>query len=234
MTPPQRWIDEHFSGSAQELHDREMPAVIKPAAWWLEVDDAALVLGSSQPIAHIDQDACRKANIDVVRRRSGGGAVLLIPGDVVWVDVLIPAGAQHWTADVSSSAGWLGEVWIKTLAAVGVHGLTVHPGPLVRTQWSQHVCFAGVGGGEVVRRCVDPEGKTVVTKVVGISQRRTRSGARFQCALHRQWRPAAHEALFVQPGPTTADLTNVAGEVYVAALDIRGAFMSALEHSSDD
>ena len=43
------------------------------------------------------------------------------------------------------------------------------------TGWCPLVCFAGVGPGEVLAG-----GR----KLVGISQRRTRAGARFQCAVH--------------------------------------------------
>ena len=39
----------------------------------------------------IDLDvACAAPGVEVVRRRSGGGAVLLVPGEVVWFDVVVP------------------------------------------------------------------------------------------------------------------------------------------------
>jgi hypothetical protein len=46
------------------------------------------------------------------------------------------------------------------------------------SRWSRLVCFAGVGPGEVL---------VGERKVVGMSQRRTRDGARFQCVVHRSW-----------------------------------------------
>jgi hypothetical protein len=63
-----------------------------------------------------------------------------------------------------------------------VEGGEVWRGGLVRTPWSARVCFAGLGPGEVVLK-----GR----KVVGMSQRRTRHGALFQCALPIVWDPAA-------------------------------------------
>src|SRR3546814_17233262 len=48
------------------------------------------------------------------------------------------------------------------------------------------VCFAGRGPGEVLRG---------EAKVVGIRQRRTRAGARFQCAVPVVWEPALLAAL---------------------------------------
>jgi lipoate-protein ligase A len=49
------------------------------------------------------------------------------------------------------------------------------------------VCFAGLGPGEV-----SVNGR----KVVGISQRRSRQGARFQCAALLEWRPQEMVDLF--------------------------------------
>ena len=54
------------------------------------------------------------------------------------------------------------------------------------SDWCPLVCFAGIGPGEVLLDGV---------KLVGISQRRSRPGSRFQCAVHTAWRPAALVAL---------------------------------------
>ncbi len=217
------WYEDYACGDAGEFHRREVPADLGPSVWWFEVDHAALVLGSSQPIGHVDLGACHRAAIDVVRRRSGGGAVLLQPGDVTWVDVVIPTRHHHWTADVSTSALWLGGVWQRTLEELGVQDITVHRGPMISTRWSRHVCFAGVGGGEVIAG---------VSKLVGISQRRTRFGARFQCALYHRWRPGAHAELFAKPGPSARDLLDAAASVDVPFDDLRRTFMATLRRST--
>ncbi|HEX4903649.1 MAG TPA: hypothetical protein VFV42_12605, partial [Acidimicrobiales bacterium] len=52
------------------------------------------------------------------------------------------------------------------------------------------VCFAGRGPGEVLLG---------EAKVVGISQRRTRAGARFQCAVPVRWDPAPLAAVLAGP-----------------------------------
>jgi lipoate---protein ligase len=137
-----------------------------------------LVLGSTQPAAHVDGAAARRAGVEVVRRRSGGGAVLLAAGDVVWLDVVVPAGDELWSDDVGHAFDWLGDVWVRALEGLGKRGATAHRGALVRSRWSDRVCFAGLGPGEVT---VDG------AKVVGISQRRTRHAARFQCAALLRW-----------------------------------------------
>jgi lipoate-protein ligase A len=65
-------------------------------------------------------------------------------------------------------------------------------------------------------------------KVVGISQRRTRRAARFQCAAALAWDPAALVALLSPPRPTAADLADVAAGVPVAADVLASALVGAL------
>jgi lipoate-protein ligase A len=146
------------------------------AAWVLEPTDSAVVLGSTQP------DSVLLPGARAVRRRSGGGAVLVEPGGLVWVDVLVSAGDPLWEVDVGRAFAWLGRAWAGALADAGVAGdIKAHEGPLVTTAWSPLVCFAGLGPGEVTL-----DG----AKAVGLCQRRTRAGALFQCAALLDWQPA--------------------------------------------
>ena len=213
------WHTELHRGRAGEFHSREMPAVVQPSVWWFEVERSALVLGSSQPIEHVDTQWCDHHDIDVVRRRSGGGAVLLQPADVLWADILIPSDHPLWTPDVSSSAQWVGEAWARALASLGHDGLSVHRGPMTHSTWSSRVCFAGRGAGEVMLGD---------QKVVGVSQRRVRQGARFQCALYSNWRPDAHVALFAAPGPSADDLDGLVATVNTPFELIRTALSQQL------
>jgi lipoate-protein ligase A len=136
------------------------------------VPGPALVLGSGQPDSVVDVAAAASAGVEVTRRRSGGGAVLLGP-DTLWLDVVVPAADPLWDADVRLSFHWLGEVWAAALHRLGV-AAEVHKGGMVTNEWSRLVCFAGLGPGEVV---VDGR------KAVGLSQRRTRGGSLFQCLV---------------------------------------------------
>jgi lipoate-protein ligase A len=158
---------------------------LRRTVWWFDVDRPALVLGSAQPESDVDAAAAAAAGVEVVRRRSGGGAVMLTPGDAVWVDLLIPADDPLWRDDIGLAAHWVGDVWAAVLRRLGVDA-AIHTGPLVRTPWSGRACFAGVGPGEVV---------VAGRKVVGISQRRTRAGARFQTVLLLRSRPGELGAL---------------------------------------
>lgn len=125
----------------------------------------------------VARDAAAEAHVEVVRRRSGGGAVLLRPGASLWVDLVVPAGDVLWDDDVVRAATWVGRAWAAALDRQGVSA-SVHEGRLAAGPWGEVVCFAGVGPGEVL---VDGR------KVVGLSQRRTRGGARFQCVVEPTW-----------------------------------------------
>jgi lipoate-protein ligase A len=177
---PTEWLVEHHRGSAAEFHERTVPDAPSTALWWFEVERPAVVLGSTQRAEVIDETAATAAGVEVAKRRSGGGAVLLEPGEAVWVDVILPVTDRRWEHDVGRSFAWLGEAWARVLRDLGIDGAEVHDGPLVRRRWSDLVCFAGLGPGEVT---------VGGRKVVGISQRRTRAGARFQCALLLGWDP---------------------------------------------
>ena len=112
---------------------------------------------------------------------SGGGAVLVGAGETAWVDVIVPAGDPLWDDDVGRAARWLGEAWRRAGGARRGAAPRCTRGALACGPLGRLVCFATVGAGEVTtadRR-----------KVVGISQRRTRSAARFQCAAYTRWDP---------------------------------------------
>ena len=100
---------------------------------------------------------------------------------------------------------------------------TVHRDGLTAcSAWCPLVCFAGIGAGEIV---VDGR------KLVGISQRRTRAGARFQCAVHSRWSPEALIALLAGDLPS-GDPGPVATLPPDTAAALPGAVAAALEAAS--
>jgi lipoate-protein ligase A len=171
-----RWEVEHLVGPAATHHARELPDPARRIVWTVQIERSSLVLGSAQPEAVADADAVLAAGVDVVKRRSGGGAVLLEPGDC-WVDFVIPRDDPLWVDDIGLAAGWVGDAWAGALRDLGVEG-SPYRGRIARTRWSGLVCFAGLAPGEVTDDS---------RKIVGVSQRRTRAAARFQCLVHRHW-----------------------------------------------
>ncbi len=203
------WRVDESHGDAGAFHARD--PVAERAATFHTVVRPTLVLGSAQPDTDVDRRVAEAIGVDVVRRRSGGGAVLLWPGEFVWLDLVIPVDDPLWSADVGAAMVWVGELWQLALADLGVDG-EVHRGGLHSTAWSRQVCFAGMGTGEVMLG---------VSKLVGISQRRTRHYARFQSMVHLRWRPEIATALVAPPRPTAVELAPVASPVAVDASTLR-------------
>ena len=175
---------EQLDGNAADLFAVDPLAIpVRRSVRVLSVASPALALGSTQRDDVVDLDRARTRGVSVVRRRSGGGAVWLDGGSIVWVDVVIASTDALWVDDVSLAFDWIGVAWAAAIAVVHPHlDVDVHHGPLITTRWSTLLCFAGLGPGEV-----RADGR----KVVGISQRRTRAGALFQCGVLRSWSPDA-------------------------------------------
>lgn len=137
------------------------------------MDRPGLVLGSTQKADITDEHRTASAGIEVMSRRSGGGAVLMWPGSQVWADFFVSATDPLWHDDVTLAAGWVGRLWSSVVAEFVAAPRSVHASRLVADRWGRLVCFASTGPGEV-----SVDGR----KVVGISQRRSRDRVRIQTA----------------------------------------------------
>lgn len=169
------------------LHAMDLGA--RRAVVELRVERQAMVLGSTQADTDVDPDALARRGVQMARRRSGGGAVLLVPGEHTWLDVVVPARDPLWCDDVEAATWWLGEAWAEALAGVGIDG-SVHDRGVTDRHAGRVACFAALGPGEV---SIDG------SKLVGISQRRTREMARFQCVLHRCFNASDTTSLLTEP-----------------------------------
>jgi lipoate-protein ligase A len=179
------WTVDNRFGEAAALHAAWPAAESSPARRAVavcRVPGPSVVLGSTQSTDVVDPVSAARSGVAVARRRSGGGAVLVTPGEPVWVDLWLPATDPLWSDDVSRAFDWVGDTWVVALERMGIRGLVAHrSGPLSCTSWSAQVCFGGVGRGEVVTA----DGR----KVVGLAQRRTRAGAWFHGACALRWDP---------------------------------------------
>lgn len=214
------WAVQRQPSSPAVFHAREVADPAERVVWVCDPTGPALVLGSAQPDGRVNRAACARAGVDVVRRRSGGGAVLVVPGDVLWVDLVLPAGDRLWNDDVGRAFHWVGDAWAAALAELGV-GAEVHRGALVHSPWSGEVCFAGLGPGEVT---------VADRKVVGIAQRRTRRSARFQCAALGRWDPGGLVTLFdLDPRERAAADSALASAAAGVGVDL-DALLTAFVH----
>lgn len=196
-------------GTVAELHGLDPftgPEPVSPAVWWCRPVDDAIVLGSRQGEHLLDESACTRAGLTIVRRRSGGGAVVMRRSSLVWVDVVVPPG--FGPDDVRGSMVWIGEIWRDVLSSRTERSLVVHRGGLSCSEWSDLVCFSGVGPGEVLMGD---------DKLVGLSQRRTRRGIRIQALVYSSPVAAEYRPLFVGDVP----VTDPPGQAWLPDLDGR-------------
>lgn len=214
------WQSRRVSGTVGELHQLIPDPDADREVWLMSPHDTALVLGSAQSEKIAAGEITDGTGI--VRRRSGGGAVLVTPDDSVWIDVVISRNDPLWDDDVNRAPLWLGHAWRVALASLDVPAGVVldryEPGP-----WGRLACIASRGPGEVL---------VGGAKAVGITQRRTRNTARFQTLVYRRWAPeelVAHLAIAAdQIDGLREVLSGAAYTVDAYRDDINAAFLSSL------
>jgi len=201
-TPLMEWGRHDWTGTAADFHAMDLPA--ERALWWCQVQDPTVILGSTQTVDDVDQKNAVESGLLVSRRRSGGGAVFVHPTDSVWVDITISRNDPLWKDDVVQSMLWLGDLFVEALS------------PWVQAQVYRDSFSIGVDGRVVCFASSSPGEVFVGTnKLVGISQRRSRDGARFQCVLYRQWQPTEWSHVLASP-----DVRSRVADIDVATLDI--------------
>lgn len=210
---PSGWRVERVTGTAAALLDPWPPADSQdgPVVRLSRLRGRALVVGSTQDGTLVQERRAASVGVDIVRRSTGGGAVLVDSDAQVWLDLWLPRGHDLWDDDIIGAALWVGDTWVRALESLGTGALDVHRGPLVRTPWSGLVCFAGLGPGEVTVATSSgsvPAGQPERPgpKVMGLAQRRTRAGARFHTTAPLSWDPLPLiDLLTVDVDAATAD-----------------------------
>jgi len=214
-----------LTGSCEEFHHRQFPVANEPVISLFTPVQPAIILGSTQERSLVNEEMCSANKIEIVKRRSGGGIVFLAEDSTIWIDVEIPREHSLWVNDVSDSSLWLGEVFRKELSELCDVNLELHRSGLIKTVWSSLICFAGRGPGEVFSE----DGR----KVVGISQRRTRDWARFQCAVSLQWKPELLLELLNEPRPTISDIENCGSNLSLDSATVATKMTDAIRIALD-
>jgi lipoate-protein ligase A len=212
------WTTVTVTGTVADLHGRDPVPGTGRLVELMRPTGPALVLGSAQRDDVIDAAAVAARGLAVARRRSGGGAVLVDPASCCWLDLVVPRGDPLWDDDVVRSFGWVGEAWAAGLRSLGV-AAAVAPAPRPADAASRLVCFAGLGAGEVL-----VEGR----KAVGLSQRRTRGHARYQCLANTGGSaPGAVLDLLAVPGGADRDSLRAALAAGATAVAVDAGALAA-------
>ena len=95
----------------------------------------------------------------------------------------------------------------------------------MHTDWSDVVCFAGVGPGEV---------SAGTAKVVGVAQRRTRHGARLHSMAPLSWEPAPLLALLSLDAAQARRVDGADDALADVATGIRSILPMSLRDASGD
>jgi lipoyl(octanoyl) transferase len=170
-----------------------------PTMRWYGYSAPAVVLGVGQSLRAVDADVSRAAGVAVVRRASGGTAVLA-DETMLALDVAVPPDHPRAGSDILEAYRWLGEVFRDALAALappgvaGRIGMTTVAGARADQEAQRRAppgssgalrglaCFGTLSPYEVVLAGADG---TPDRKVVGLSQVRKRGVVLYQVGLYR-------------------------------------------------
>lgn len=158
--------------------------------YWSLAEPLGLVLGYSQKPSVLNSAALAAQHIPIYHRRAGGTAVLVGP-HLLSLDVVLPAHHPLILADVVESYRWLGQVWVETLAQLGVqtrivlsqeaHGQRVRlkqPETREREAILHRACYGSLSPYEVIAG---------QRKVVGLDMIRRRVGTLLQAGVLLHW-----------------------------------------------
>src|SRR5690349_14868234 len=101
-------------------HDEALLSKQAGTHWWLPSSRAIVVgLGLRHRAGRvIDLARCRRAGVEVLDRRAGGGAVYLTPANMLCGAIAVPTNAVP--TDVTDSYRWLGDTLVRALSTLGV------------------------------------------------------------------------------------------------------------------
>ena len=160
----------------------------QPALRWYAPQAEALVIGNGQKPRIANFDVAADRDIGIYRRTSGGTAVF-VNGDLLSLDVALPATHPLATSDVVDAYRWMGEVWQQALMALGAAKARALPVEEARNQPKlaqddplRLACYGTLSPWEVV------VGKR---KLVGLCQVRRRPGALYQVGVYLHFTPRA-------------------------------------------
>lgn len=158
----QRIITEHLNAG-----------VSRPQVLLWQYDTPAIIMGCSQRPDEAQLQSAERAGLPIMRRGSGGGAVMAGPW-MLSVTLFIPEAHEIGSLNIIKIFSWLEKIWIQALNDCGVDckgvdkTLIDQSKQIAKQQEVQWACYGSLSHGEVV----SPDGR----KLVGLAQIRKRKG----------------------------------------------------------
>lgn len=165
----------------QRIGELLTTGVEQPQVLFWQYDQAAVIMGCSQRPDEGQLRRAENAGLPLIRRRSGGGAVLAGPW-MLSVTVFIPPEHPLAKQNIIEIFSWLEQIWIDTLVACGVPCKVVDQAMIEQSktisqqQDLKWACYASLSHGEIVSH----DGR----KLVGLAQIRKRKGIALVSGLH--------------------------------------------------
>lgn len=138
--PSQMAVDEAIQ---QAVAKGAVPPTLRLYAW----DPPCLSLGRNQPVTEVDREALRAAGYDLVRRPTGGRAILHT--DELTYSVSVPLSDPRVRGGVLVSCEELSQGLNRALEILGVDDAAVHRRE-GRPSTPEPVCFEATGAFEIV------------------------------------------------------------------------------------
>ena len=135
-------LDEEL---ATQVAEGKSAPVIRIYSW----PCPAVTLGRHQKSAHmLDVERCEHSGIEIVRRPTGGKAILHLVGDVTY-SVIAPAGEKPFSQDVLAGYAAVNEALVAGLGMLGIRATVRDPAPIWPETGVDFGCFESPGRHEV-------------------------------------------------------------------------------------
>ncbi len=241
MQLEQPWRRLPYSLGDSERHIALSNALVRlvrmPTVWWHATRQPTLILGTGQHIEDFGSPPSEHGGPSIVRRHTGGTAVLAAAG-VLGLDIALPAAHPLAGSDIVEAYRWLGQTWAAALRDFQVE---THIVSIAEARESSReeipatvrmACFGTLSPYEIT-----VGGK----KLVGFAQVRRRTGVLLQSGIHLRFDALGLASLLSRedaPSIASGLRARAVGLDEVAAgqpneIDVIRAFERALEDRGD-
>lgn len=207
----------HFGDITKEqaaINDQLDGTIKKPEVLLWLYNQEGVILGCSQRLSPEQIQRAQAYSLPLLRRGSGGGAVLAGPW-MLSTSIFIPNGHAIAKGNIVKAFSWLEQIWQQSLTAIGIDCRGVNKDDIKKSklfakshnlEWA---CYSSLSYGEIV--CL--QGK----KLLGLAQIRKRAGVVLVSGLNLapfDWRPLCDVVNnHIEDAPILAQMNNYCSEL---------------------